>query len=209
MKRTHRITGACVVFLGVLSICAVSPAMSANLIVTPQILLEERWDSNIQNTSKDEISDFVSRASPRLMLTLETYQIKLNLTGGVDFERYAKHSEFNEKASMYFDLNTSGPLQLSPRFSVLPSVRFVETNDPVRRNVLTQAPIPGLPPSETIVTARTKSREYSGSLQLTYLLTPKVDLRLGVGGSKRVFLDNNAEGVDSDSVSGNAAISYR
>ncbi len=209
MKRDNRKTGICAVFLGILSFYAVTPAISANLIATPGISLEERWDSNIQNTATDEISDFVTRATPRLAVTVETYRTRLNLAGGVDFERYAKHSEFNEKAAIFFDMNTARPLQFTPRFSLLPSVRIAETNDPARRNVLTQSPIAGLPPSETIVTARTKTREYSGSLQFTYLLTPNVGLGLGGGGTKRTFLDNNAGGIDSDSVSGNASISYR
>jgi hypothetical protein len=196
-------------FVAILAMTILSPAMAANLIATPKIALEERWDSNIQNTATDEISDFVTRATPSLTFTIETYLTKLNLTGGVDFERYAKHSELNERAAMFYDLNTTRPLQFTPRFSVLPSVRFAETNDPVRRNVLTQTAIEGLPPSETIVTARTKSREFTGSLQLTYHLTPIVDLGLGGGGTKRTFLDNNAGGVDSDTVFGNASISYR
>lgn len=209
MKRSSRKTGTCAIFLLLLTGSAISPAMSANLIATPGISFDERWDSNIGNASTDETSDFIFRAGPRLQLTLETYQIQVNLTGEVDFERYSKHSELNEKASMAYSLNTSAPLQFTPRFSVLPSVRFVETNDPARRDALTQDPIPGLSPSETIVTVRTRSREYAGSLHVTYLLTPKVDFTLGGGGSKRSFLDNNAGTVDSDTVSGNASISYR
>lgn len=209
MKIIQRIATACAAFLGVLSMCAITPAMSANLFATPQISLEERWDSNIQNTPTNELSDFVTKATPRLTLGLDTYQTLLNLTGGIDFESYAKHSEFNKRAAIFYDLNTARPLRFTPRFSVLPSVRFAETNDPVRRIVLTQSPIAGLPPSESVLTERTKSREYSGSLQLTYLMTPNVDLGLGGGGSKRTFQDNNAGGIDSDSVSGNASIAYR
>lgn len=209
MKRGYRRTGVCAALLGILFLSAVSPAMSANLIANPQISLDERWDSNIQNTSTDEISDFVARATPRLTLTLETLRTQLNLMGGIEFERYAKHTELNERATTFYNLSTSRPMQFSPRFSLLPSVRFVESNDPVRRNTLTQSPTPGLPPSETVVTARTKSREVAGSLHLGYLLTANVDLSVGGGGSKRTFFDNNAGGIDSDTVSGNASFAYR
>jgi hypothetical protein len=209
MRRQRVSTGLFAAFLAILSVAVASPAISANLIATPKISLEERWDSNIQNASADEISDFVSRATPRLTFTIETYRAQLNLTGGFDYERYSKHTELNERAAAFYDLSTTRPLQFSQRFSLQPSVRFAETNDPVRRNVLTQTPIPGLPPSETIVTARTKTREYSGSLQFSYLLTPNVVLELGGGGTKRSFLDNDAGTVDSDTVSGNTSISYR
>lgn len=208
MKRSHRNTRICALLLGMLSFSAGFPAMAANLLVTPGFSLDERWDSNIHNASANEISDYVTRVSPRLKFTLETLSADLSVTGGFDYERYAKHAELNEGATMFYGLESARPLRITPRFSLHPSARFVETNDPVQRNVLTESPIPGLPPSETVVTGRAKSREVAGSLHLGYLVTPNVDFSIGGGGTKRTYLDNLSAGVDSDTVSGNALIRY-
>ncbi|PWB62344.1 MAG: hypothetical protein C3F14_10055, partial [Deltaproteobacteria bacterium] len=195
--------------LAILSVAVAPPAMSANLIVTPKISIEETWDSNIFSVSQNEESDFFTRAIPSLSFSLETYQTTVVLTGSLEYSRYTDHDELNGKRTMSFGLSTGKPLQFTPRFSLQPTVYFVESEDSYRRNQLLASPVPGLPPSEVVITAPTKTRDIAGSVQLTYLVSPLVDLGLGAGGSKRTFLDNNAGGVDSDTVNGNATLSYR
>ena len=196
------------VFLAVLSITVISPAMSANLIATPKITIEESWDSNIFSTSDNTISDYITRATPGLALSLETLQTTIILSGSLEYTRYSSHTELNNRGTTRYSLSVEKPLQFSPRLSLQPTVRFVESSDSYRRNQLIASPVPGLPPSEVVITAPTKTRDLTGSLQLTYLLNPKVDLGLTAGGTKRTFLDNNAAGVDSDTVTGGASISY-
>lgn len=196
-------------FFAILSIAVVSPAMSANLIATPGISIGETWDSNIFGTSDNTTSDFITRAVPGLSLSLETFETTIVLNGSLEYSRYASHSEFNGRRTTTAGLSTGKPLQFSPRLSLQPTVRFVETLDSFRRNELLASPVPGLPPSEVILTVPTKSRDFSGSLQMKYLLTPTVDLGLGAGGTKRTFLDNDAGTIDSNTVTGNASISYR
>lgn len=191
------------------AIFAVSSAESANFIATPQLMLEERWDSNIENSSDNTISDFVLRASPRLTLAMETPDFRIGLMGGIDYQRYASHDELNGKAATVFGLSTSGPLKFTPQLSVTPTIRYVETRDSVRRNELTESTIPGLPPSESVVTVPTKVREVSGFLQMTYLVSPKLDFGLGGGGTKRTNIDNNTTVVDSKTLTGNTSLAYR
>jgi hypothetical protein len=187
-----------------------SPAESANLIAIPSLSLDERWDTNIFNAPSDAVSDFVFRATPRLTLSIEAFETAINLGGGFDFEKYSKHSELDKNAATKdVNLTTVQPLRITPRFSMRPSVRFVETQDAVRRNELTQAVEPGLPPSESLVTARTEVREISGSLQLTYLLAPNIGLGIGGGGVRREFTEGNPDLVDSRTFTGNASLAYR
>jgi len=193
----------------ILSITVISPAMSANWIATPAVSIEESWDSNIFSTSDNTTSDFITRAVPSLALSLETLKTTVVLDGSLAYEHYSSHSELNGRRSTSAGLSTGKPLQFSPRLSLQPTVRFVESLDSFRRNPLLANPVPGLPPSEVIVTVPTKTRDFSGSLLLTYLLTPNVDLGLGAGGTKRTFLDNDAGTIDSNTVTGNASISYR
>lgn len=198
-----------VAFFAVLSITVISPAMSANLIATPGISIEEVWDSNIFSASDNTTSDFITRAVPALSLSLESYETTIVLKGSLEYDRYSSHSELNGRRTTTAGLSTEKPLQISPRLSLQPTVQFVETLDSFRRNQLLASPVPGLPPSEVILTVPTKTRDFSGSLQMKYLLTPKVDLELGAGGTKRTFLDNDAGTVDSNTVTGNASIAYR
>jgi hypothetical protein len=188
---------------------AVSSAHSANIVAIPQLTLQERWDSNIENASDNALSDYVLRVAPRLTLALDTPDFRLGLMGGIDYQRYSSHDEFNGKAATVFGLNSTGPLRFSPRFSVTPTIRYVETNDAVRRNELTASTISGLPASESIVTVPTKVREVSGFLQVIYLVSPNVDFSMGGGGTKRTNIDNSTTVVDSRTLSGNTSLAYR
>jgi len=192
-----------------LSVVAVPPAMSANLIATPRIAIDETWDSNVFSVADNTSSDFITRAIPSLALSLETYQTTLVLLGSLEFSRYADHDELNGRRTTSVRLSTGDPFKFSPRLSLQPTIYFVESQDSFRRNQLIASPVPGLPPSEIIITEPTKTRDFAGSLALTYLVSPLVDLGIGAGGTKRTFLDNNVGGVDSDTITGNASVLYR
>lgn len=194
----------------ILVVVASSTAGAVNLNAIPSLSLEERYDSNIFNTSANEQSDYVFRATPRLTLSVEGFGTSVKLGGGFDLEKYSDHTELDQNtASKNFDLTTAEPLSITPRFRLRPSARFVETRDSYRRNVLTMAPEPDLPPSETVVTQRTNVREISGSMQTTYLLTPRLDLGIGGGGTRREFTEGAPGLIDSRTLTGNASISYR
>ncbi len=189
---------------------AVPRSYAVNLKATPSILFDEAWDSNVFNAPSNEKSDFIFRAKPKLMLSLEVFNTNLDLTGGFELEKYSKYTELDKNtATKNYGLTVNEPIQITPRFSLRPSIRYIETQDAVRRNKLTETPVPGLPPSETTVTTRTGVREYAASMQLAYLLTPLVDLEIGGGGTKREFTEKVTGLIDSRSVKGNASAKYR
>lgn len=188
------------------------PADAAHINLAPSLSLEERWDSNIFNTSSNEESDTIFRAKPELALLIETSQTIAKLSGGVELERYTQHDELNDAtATIDLGLSLDKPIQLSPRFSFLPSAKYVETQDTSRRNLLLPEPSPGIPASETIVTERRKARDYSASLRLMYLLSQRVDVSLGGSISRRDFVGQSTPFTEEDSktVSGDTTLSYR
>ena len=188
------------------------PSHAVNINAVPSIALEETWDSNIFNLSENERGDFIFRARPDLTLFFETYQTTVRLSGGFEFERYADHDELDDDtATKYLNMTVTEPLRLTPRFSLLPSARYIETDDSNRRNVLQQDPIPGLPPSSTVVTTRNTEKNFRGSLRLLYLLTPNVDFSLGGGWEKRDFVGDvsASDEEDSQTIFGDVAVEYR
>jgi hypothetical protein len=188
------------------------PGEAANLSVLPSISLDETWDSNIFNTSTDKTSDYIFRAKPALTFFIGAFHTTAKITGGFEFERYADNSQLDAAtATKNFDLTVAEPFQITPNFSLMPSATFVETRDSVRRNELTQDPTQVLLTSETVVTPRSKQREYKAGLQITYLLTPNVDFSLGGSGTKREFVEpvpgTNEE--DSRTITEDTSVAYR
>jgi hypothetical protein len=194
-------------------ICSISfPGEAANINILPSLTLEEEWDSNIFNSSTNEESDFIFRARPALTLYLEAFHSTAKITGGFEYEKYAEFDQLDEtSATNNFDLTVSEPFRITPNFSLLPSASYVETRDSTRRNSFIKSESPDLPPSEAVVTDRGKERNYRGSLQITYLLNPNVDLGIGGGGTRRDFVDDvpGSDEEDSTTYTGDASVSYR
>ncbi len=189
---------------------AVTSADAANLNASPSITLDGSWDSNVRDASVNEVSDYFLRATPRLTLSLATQTATVGLSGGFDAEWYLDNPELNSTtATKNFDLTTTDPIQVTPTFSVRPSARFVESVDAVRRMELSQAAIPGRPPSESFVTVRTKTREYAGSLQFVHRLTPNFELGFGGGAFRREYPDHPPDLFGSRTFTGNISLSYR
>lgn len=212
MSRNRSLTYS-VLAVAMLIFIHVSPAISANLNVTPSLSLSEYWDSNILVTRGNEESDYISRANAGLVFSLGAFHTTTNIGGNIELNRYAKHHELNNTSNAItrnfnISVDQSKPLLITPNFSITPAVRYVETHDLVRRNQLTQSPVEGLPPSETFVTSRIGVREYGGSIALHYLFTPRIAFDVGGAGYRRIFLEGPPELVDSKIFVVHTALSY-
>ena len=174
-------------FLGfallLLACVGVTKAESANVTATPSASLGPSYHSNIFNSSSNEESDYVFRAVPRLVMSLGSPSTKAELGGAIEAEKYADHDELdNADATKTMDFRL---VRTGPRSTITPSARYVETNDITRRYLFAPSDIPTtepIVPVETLIAERVQTKEYSGALQISYLVSPKVTLGIGGGG---------------------------
>jgi hypothetical protein len=193
-----------------LACVAVSQAESANVNATPSLSLGASYDSNILNSSSNEESDYVFRAVPRLVISLESPTTKAEFGGAIEAEKYADHDELdNADATKSVDFRL---VRTGPRSTISPSARYVETNDITRRYLFAPSDIPitePIVPVETLIAERVQTKEYSGALQISYLVSPKVTLGIGGAGLKRDFSANTSGYTGSKTWTGNGSVSYQ
>lgn len=195
-----------------LFVAAHASGARAGVTLTPSLSLEGKWDSNVVNTSSGEVSDTYFRAAPGLALSVDAYNTTVGIKSGFEIYRYAKSKELDSSSvTRDFSLTTAQSLRITPRFFLLPSARFLQTDDSVRRNQLMDAPVPGLPPSEAIVTPRRKERDILGALSAMYLISPQYELTVTGGWTKKDFLDPSPAIplVSSTSTSEGISLVYR
>ena len=187
-----------------------SRALAANLDITPSISLDQTYDSNVFNTDGNEKEDFILRATPALTFSLRMPETTLNLRTSLTSDTYYKYTALNSTNSAVSLAIDATPIQITPTFSMVPSAHFVEARDSYRRNQLVPSGDPLIQPSIAAESATRKSRDYGASLRVSYLVTPRTDISVGGGFSKRQFLDNAAGGdVDSRVITGDTTLTYR
>jgi hypothetical protein len=188
------------------------PAAAVTLRAQPSLTLEESWDSNVLNDPDGTSPDWVSRASPRLDIVIETFGASLVLSGGVGAEKYINHDELDRNtASRDVSLRAREPVQITPRFNISPSARYVRTTDDERRAALAAGLEPGVPPPDITVTGRVDITEVSGSLSANYLMTPTLTVSASGGAINRTHsfdkptLADNTDLVDSSTYTAGAS----
>lgn len=187
-----------------------SRASAANLDITPSISLDQTYDSNVFNTNGNEKGDFILRVTPALTFSLRMPETTLNLRTSLTSDTYYKYTELNATNSAIALAVDATPIQITPRFSMVPSAHYVEARNSYRRNQLVPSGDPLNQPSIASESANQKSRDYGAALRMSYLVTPKTDFSVGGGFSKLQFLDNVAGGdTGSRVITGDTTLTYR
>jgi hypothetical protein len=189
-----------------------APESAAENKAVPSISLEGGWDSNIFNSSTDDVSDVTLRARPGLELFFDAFQTTGSVSAFLEFEKFIDNTELEDNPSTIdLRLSAAKPMRIAPRFSFSPYLGFLETTDSWRRNQLISPPTPGIPPADQIVVGRSKQKYYLAGLRMDYLVSPRVDFSLGGGATKTDRLPSvtDPDPEDSRTIFGDTTVTYR
>jgi hypothetical protein len=187
-----------------------STALAAKIDFTPSLTIDQMYNSNISNTERNEIGDFILIAEPGVTFSLKMPETTLNLRSSVSFDTYYKYTDRNRYTSaVSLGLGSDPPITLTKRLSIAPRAHYVRANNSFHRNQLEPTGDPLVPTAIVSESGVQTNQRYGGGLAMSYLLTPSWNISLGGGYSKQEFLDNAVVNFDSRVVSGDTSISYQ
>jgi len=191
-------------------------AAGIQMDVIPSVRIEEGWESNVFNTSTNEVSSFATRATPGLTLKLSTpEEVEMRLTG--NYEKVWYHDAEAKDAdddTWYFKVDSTGDWRLTPTLTMLPSVHYINTTDSFRRTQLVPSGDPVIPPVTITNYGDTKTKTFGGGVRFDYQATQNVTLGMDGNYSRQQFdtqTDNTAQTglTDSSTYGVGASVSYR
>lgn len=185
-------------------------AVGIQMDVIPTVRLQEEWQSNVFGSSTDEVSSFGTRLTPGIGFKFTSADnVMLQVSGNYEKIWYhdpeAKNADSN---TWFFRVESTGGWKLTPNFSVIPSVYYVNTSNSYQRTQL-------VPTGDTVVSpvaitnyGNTKSQEFGGGLGFDYLASP--NLTIGISGkySEQRFPGDNVAGSGlTNAAQGGGAVS--
>ena len=214
----HPGTGLLVLLASVFALIPMmaTDAAGVQMDLIPSVRLEEGWDSNVFNTSTNEVSSLSTRVTPGLTLRFTTTDnVEMRFTG--NYEKVWYHdSEANEANSetTYFRVDSTGDWRLTPTLSMVPSVHYINTTDSFRRTQLVPSGDPVIPPVTITNYGDTKTETFGGGVRFNYQATQNTTLGMDGNYSRQRFdapTDNAAQSglTDSSTYGAGASVSYR
>jgi hypothetical protein len=187
-------------------------AVGLNMDVIPSVRLEEIWNSNVFNTSTDEVSSFGTRLTPGLALRFTSPDnVMIRVSGDYENTWYYKPEANDENShTWFFRIDSTGAWKLTPILSMVPSVYYLNTTSSSRRTQLVPSGDPVLPPVTITNYGNTKTEDVGGAVNFNYLATQNVTIGVGGNYSEQRFSDNiSGSGLtNSTTTGGNASVSY-
>jgi hypothetical protein len=187
-------------------------ATSVKMDAIPFFRLEEGWNSNVYNTTANEVSSFGTRVTPGLALKFTTADnVMFQLSGSYDkVWYYDPAANAAETGTFYFRLDSSGDVKFTPKLSMLPSVYYINTSDAYRRNQLMPSGDPLLPPVSYTNYGDTKTEEFGVGVALKYMVTQKIIIGLTGNYGEQKFSDTAPGSLlrNSTTTGGRASVSY-
>lgn len=179
----------------------------------PSVRLEQGWESNVNNSSTNEVSSLYFRAIPGLAVKFTTSdQVELKVEGNYEqvwyYDTDARTADYK---TYYIRVDSTGEVMLTPTLSMVPSVHYVNTINSSRRIQLLPSDDQVAPPATIINYGNTKTEDFGGGATFRYAATPNLSIALtGIYRANR-FEDPQAESglTDSTTTTARAGVSYR
>jgi hypothetical protein len=186
-------------------ICSVN---AAELRATPSIRLGQGWNSNIFQTSTNEVSDFYFTAAPGLTLAAATPTFSLQLTGGMEGRWYYDHPDISSsKYSKYLNLASPEGWKATDRVSLIPMLYFLESSSQTQRSLLVTTD-PSLPTPGITEYGLRKVRNAGASVGLRYQATPTLETDITLFVAKQEYPDQVSGASGSSSWGGDVLARY-
>ena len=210
----HSVAGAMffLAFVSALIPMMVTDAVGLNMEVIPSVRLEEGWQSNVFATSTDEVSSFGTRVTPGLALKFTSVDnVMLQVSGNYEkvwyYKPEAKDADYN---TWFFRIDSTGGWMLTPTFSVLPSVYYINTTNSSRRIQLLPSADTLVPPVTITNYGNTKTEDFGGGVGFNYLATPNLTIGMSGTYTEQRFSDTTSESglTNSATAGGGATVSY-
>ena len=194
-----------VIALGLLTLL-LKGAEAADYRVTPSIRLGQGWDSNIFGTRDNEVSDFYSSVTPKLVFDAAGPTLSMQLLGSVEGRWYYDHPEVSS-AGYTKNAQLASVWKPTARFSVSPAAYFLETRDQTARSFLIPVD-PAVPPQGIATYGLQKSRDFGASIGLLYQATPAVETAATVYGAASQYPDQPGGVNDSHTLGADVSARY-
>ena len=213
-KQYSRIKGVLLLASAIaLSPMIATDAAGIQMDVIPSVRLQEEWQSNVYATSANEVSSFGTRLTPGLAFKFTSVDnVMLQVSGSYEkvwfYKPEAKDADSN---TWFFRIDSTGGWRLTPTFSMLPSVYFLNTSNSYRRTQLVPSGDPVVPPAAITNHGNTKSQEFGGGLRFDYLATPNLTIGLSGNYSEQRFPGDNVAGsglTNGTQAGGAVSVSY-
>ena len=190
-------------------------AVGVNMDVIPSVRLEEGWQSNVYNTSTDEVSSFGTRLTPGLALRFTSADnVMLQVSGNYEkiwyYNSEAKDADYN---TWFFRIDSTGGWRLTPTLTMVPSVYYLNTTNSSQRSQRVPSGDPVLPPVTITNYGNTNTEDFGAAVNINYLATPNVTIGVNGNYSEQRFsggTDNTAGSglTNSKTIGGNVSVSY-
>jgi hypothetical protein len=200
-------------FVSALVSMIATDAMGVNMDMIPSVRLHEEWQSNVFGTTTNEVSSFGTRLTPGLAFKFTSADnVMLQISGSYEkvwyYNAEARNADYD---TWFFRVESTGGWKLTPTFSVLPSVYYVNTTNSYRSTQLVPTGDPVVSPVTITNYGKTKTQDFGGGVGFDYLSTPNLTLGISVKYSEQRFPGDNVAGsglTNAAQTGGTASVSY-
>ena len=188
-----------------------APALAFPVSATPSLSLEQGYDSNIfDSRNGNEVEDYFLRIRPAISLAIPALETAVVLDVSAETDTYYNNPDLNEyPATWRGSLSPSRPIAFSPRVSMTPRGYYFETYDSSRRSQLAFSPEAPEIPIELYQFERTHTRDYGGSLNMSYQAAQRVQTGITGAYNRHEQLTDNTGLTDYYTYRGDLTLSYQ